>query len=385
MASVPGISRAVSDSRWAREALDLALDSVEARLEMESFPHVTERGKWITTPDGAWTGGFWIGLLWTGYEIRGDERFRRSAERLLSRFVKRADERRNHDLGMMFYPSAVTGWELTGNERYRDAAVRAAGTLADQLNQRSGLIPGWGFFGNQDWEGVALVDTLMNLPLLLWASETTGDDRFERVALTHATTSLAHHIRPNGATYHVSRFDPHTGQPLGNDTYQGVAPDSCWARGQAWAMVGCAQLATRGAGAVYLGAAERVARWYSSHVPADLIPYWDFDAAGSNEPRDASAGAIAAYGLLLLDRLKVGLPAASLAEDTLRALVERAQAPPSYEAILLHATADLPHGIGVDESTIYGDYFFVRALREWLVDTEADARLDSPVDEAQTA
>jgi unsaturated chondroitin disaccharide hydrolase len=354
----------MTSAHWTDAALDRALDSVEARLDLDVYPHVTEGGVWGTSPDGFWTGGFWIGLLWAGYEERGDERFRATAERLLERFILRSDEARNHDLGMMFQPSAVKGWEIVGDVRYRDASVQAAYTLASQLNPAGGFIPGWGFFGNDDWSGISLVDTLMNLPLLVWAAGQTGDDELLRVALTHGRTSLGHHLRADGSTYHAYRFDPHSGAPIAGDTYQGLAAESCWARGQGWAITGCAQLARQGVGDEYRDAAEAATRWYLEHLPDDTIPYWDFDAAAPGQPRDASAAAIAAFGMLLLADLGTPLPAAQAAEETLRALVRSAQAPAGHPALLLHATADLPHGLGIDESTIYGDYFFVAALRE---------------------
>ena len=305
--------------------------------------------------------------------MRDDGRYRATAERLLEKFTLRSGEEFNHDLGMMFGPSAVRGWELTGNESYRAAAIAAAGTLAGQLNTNGNFIPGWGFFGADDWSGASLVDTLMNLPLLLWASAETGDDFYRTAALLHGRTSIAHHVRPDGATHHVYHFDPSTGEPLHPGTYQGSSALSCWARGQAWAITGCAQLAAAGAGDEFRAASERAARWYIEHLPQDHIPYWDFDVAGDGEPRDTSAGAIAAYGLLLLAELGTDLPAAETAEKSLRALVTEAQAPSHRPAILLHATADLPHGKGIDESTIYGDYYFVEALR-------ALGRMQSPPD-----
>lgn len=346
----------MSDNGWITDALGRALDSVEARLDIDGYPHVTENGEWILSDDGFWTGGFWIGLLWAGYEERRDERFREAAERLLEAFVDRARETQNHDLGMMFCPSAVKGYELTGDKRYRAAALTAAANLASQFNVRGSFIPGWGFFGDADWDGTVLIDTMMNLPLLVWASNETGDERYREIALAHGKTALEHQFRSDGSTFHVYRFDPVTGSPLLGDTYQGKAADSRWSRGLAWAITGCAQLARAGAGPEYRLAAERVASHYLRHLPADLIPYWDFDAE-TWEPRDSSAGAVAAYGLLLLDQHED-------ADRCMKALVDHAQAPPGDPAILLHATADLPHGIGIDGSTIYGDYFFVRALQE---------------------
>lgn len=354
----------MSERPWPAPALERALDTVEAQLDRDGYPHVTDGGRWVRSSDGLWTGGFWIGLLWAGYAERGDRRFRAAAERLLAGLVERAGERHNHDLGMLFCPSAVRGYELTGEPRYRDAAVTAAESLAAQFNERGRFLPGWGFFGRDDWAGATLVDTLMNLPLLLWASSETGNPRLREVALAHGRTSLAHHLRDDGSTFHVYRFDPETGTPLGGATYQGRRAGSCWSRGQAWAIAGCTLLARAGAGREYLEAAGRAADYYLDRLPDDLIPPWDFDAGGAGEPRDTSAGAIAAYGLLLLGEATGDRERSVAGEACLHALAERAQTPAGHEAILLHATADLPHGIGVDESTIYGDYFFVRALRQ---------------------
>ncbi|MGH9104376.1 MAG: glycoside hydrolase family 88 protein [Acidimicrobiales bacterium] len=331
------------------------------RLGTVGYPHVTEGGRWTTSADGFWTGGFWIGLCWAGYEERGDGRFRSVAEQALRQFVGRASEPHNHDLGMMFCPSAVKGFRVTGEPRYRQAALQAASALAAQLNEKGGFIPGWGFFGGQDWSGAVLVDTLMSLPLLLWAAAESGEERYRDVAFAHGETSLSCHFREDGSTVHVYRFDPVTGAPIGPGTYQGKSPASCWSRGQAWAIAGCAALARLGAGERYLEAARRTVSYYLDHLPDDRLPFWDFNAAGPGEPRDSSAAAIASYGLLLLGDLLPSFWEAGVA--CLRALVEAAQAPEGHDAILLHATADLPHGIGVDESTIYGDYFFVRALQ----------------------
>lgn len=354
---------------WAGAALAQALDCVAARLSTAGYPHITRDGRWTTSVDGFWTGGFWVGLCWAGYEERRDEIFRVAAERALEPFLGRASEPHNHDLGMMFCPSAVKGFRVTGNPHYRAAALEAATNLAAQFNEKGRFIPGWGFFGEEDWSGAVLVDTLMNLPLLLWATAETGEGHFRDVALAHGATSLSFHFRDDGSTVHLYRFDPVTGAPIGPATYQGKSPTSCWSRGQAWAIAGCATLARLGAGERYMQAAHRAASYYLEHLPADGLPPWDFDATGPDEPKDSSAAAIACYGLLLLGRDLPTLWASGVA--CLRALVEAAQAPAGHDAILLHATADLPHGLGVDESTIYGDYFFVRALQH-LNDNNAD-------------
>jgi unsaturated chondroitin disaccharide hydrolase len=351
--------------RWAAEALHRALDKVAAQRNLSGYPHIVDHGQWVLTPDGAWTGGFWIGLLWALYEEGGDATVREQAERLLQGFLKRAGERTNHDLGFMFCPSAVAGWQITGEERYRTAALEAAASLAAQFHPRGRFIPGWGFFGGQEWQGRVLIDTLMNLPLLLWAAAQTGEQRYREVALAHADTTVRYHLRPDGSTYHVYRFEPESGAPIGGDTYQGRAPESCWSRGQAWALTGLTLLAEATGEDRYRAAAHRAAGYYQAHLPADHVPPWDFDVPLAASPRDSSAAAIAAFGLLRLAALSADPVYAQTARETLRALGFRMayMTAPAEPAILTHATADLPHGLGVDASTIYGDYFFVRALQ----------------------
>jgi unsaturated chondroitin disaccharide hydrolase len=349
--------------QWGEIALQRALDKVAQNREIVGYPHITKQGHWITTADGDWTGGFWIGLLWIAFEERGDPRFREAADALLQNFAQRAHERRNHDLGFMFCPSAVAGWSITKNERYREIALQAAESLAAQFNAAAQFIPGWGYFGGQEWQGVGLIDTLMNLPLLLWAGEQTSNPRYREIALAHADTALRYHQRPDGSVYHVYRFDPETGQPRGGDTYQGLHAESSWARGQAWAITGWGILAQQTGEQRYLQAAQRVARYFLDALPASLVPFWDFHVTQEDAPRDSSAAAIAAYGLLRLADVSKEQTYADVAQNILRELSEDYLAPPEWSGILLHATADLPHGLGIDESTIYGDYFFVRALQ----------------------
>lgn len=357
---------------WHRDALERAFARLErTSAELTDFPHVTEGGEWVTYPDGVWTGGFWIGQLWLLYQARGEEAVRERAVEFLERYLPRRNEERNHDLGMMYYPSAVVGWRLTGEERYRQGAIDAARALAAQANPALGLIPGWGFFGGAEWEGSSLVDTLMNLPLLVWASREAGDPELKRVAVRHADVSVAHHLRADGSTYHVYRFDPETGKPLGGDTYQGRAPDSRWSRGLGWALTGLTLLGISVPDARYLREARRAASFYQGHAPTDLVPYWDFDAApvgagtrdaSGGEPRDSAAAAISCYGMLRLAEASGDEGLRRYALDVLRSLSGAYAAAAPRQALLGHATADLPHGLGIDGATVYGDYYYLKAL-----------------------
>lgn len=373
---------------WLEPALARALDRLEASsAALTDFPHVTEDGAWVTYPDGAWTGGFWVGQLWLLYRVRRDEAARERAEAFLERLLPRRLEERNHDLGMMFYPSAVMGWRATGDERYRQAGIDAARALVAQAHPGGGFIPGWGFFGGDDWSGASLVDTLMNLPLVVWAGKQAQDEALVRAALRHADLSVANHLRSDGSAYHVYRFDPDTGAPLGGGTYQGMAPESRWSRGLGWAIAGLTMLgeslgqgrggslreplgASLGQGLGdalqrpdYVRAAGRAAAFYRANVPDDLVPYWDFDAE-PGAPRDSSAAAISAFGMLRLAALThdddLRRFAMAILESLSRAYADAA--PP--HALIGHATADLPHGLGLDGATAYGDHYYLKALVE---------------------
>lgn len=326
------------------------------------FPHITERREWRTTPDGVWTGGFWAGLLWLSYEQDKDEQTLEAAVSYTDRLLARVNDTHNHDLGFMFFPSAIEGWKVMGDVAYRDAAVQAAKSLAGQFNADAGFIPGWGFFGGVDWSGSVLIDTLMNLPLLVWAVQQGADPNLMTVVERHTATALAHHLREDGSVFHVFKFDPATGRPIGGDTYQGLAPDSSWARGQAWAITGLANLAAMTGNATYLQASQRVADYFIGKLPADGVPPWDFMATGPNEPKDASASAIASYGLIKLHKITSDERHLKRATQLLQALAETCGNRGDEGGVLLHSTADLPHGLGIDESTIYGDYYYLKSL-----------------------
>jgi unsaturated chondroitin disaccharide hydrolase len=349
---------------WLEQATADAVAQVDAiAASVRDFPHITEKKQWKCTPDGVWTGGFWTGLLWLAHEHEASAERLERAHAFTRRLLPRSRDAHNHDLGFMFFPSAIKGWQLTGQEEYRRHAVEAAVSLAGQFNPRGGFIPGWGFFGGEDWSGSVLIDTLMNLPLLVWAVQQGAPQSLMDVVRRHTSTALAHHLRPNGSVYHVFKFDPETGAPVSGDTYQGRGPESAWARGQAWALTGLALLASRMQEPAYLEASRKVAGFFLAGLPQDQVPYWDFDVYGAGEPRDASAGAIASYGLQKLFDLTGERRFLQAASNILQALAATcANRPGAPGGVLLHATADLPHGLGIDESTMYGDYYYLKSL-----------------------
>ncbi|MBU1335938.1 MAG: glycoside hydrolase family 88 protein [Alphaproteobacteria bacterium] len=352
-----------SKKLWLAGAIDQAVRRVK-KIDsgVIDFPHITEQKKWRFTPDGVWTGGFWAGLLWLAYEHDGDKNSLARAIHFTDRLLLRADDTNNHDLGFMFVPSAIKGWQLQGNEEYRLAAMRAARALAGQYNQSAGFIPGWGFFGGEDWSGNVLVDTLMNLPLIVWAVQQGGDPALLEVVRGHTDKNLRHVMRTDGSVYHMFRFSPETGAPIAGDTYQGHGPETTWSRGQAWAIGGLAMLAQMLPDLEYLAASERAAAYFLKHLPDDNVPPWDFQAPAYLPYKDASAGAIAAFGLIKLFDATGKREYLDAAARLLSALAETCANKGEEGGLLLHSTADLPHGLGVDESVMYGDYYYLKAL-----------------------
>jgi unsaturated chondroitin disaccharide hydrolase len=348
---------------WISEAISQAVRRTrKIDLEVTDFPHITTDRKWATTADGVWTGGFWAGLLWLSYEFDGDRRGRARAVHFTDRLLPRARDAANHDLGFMFVPSAIKGWQLEGKEEYRLAAMQAARSLAAQYNPSAGYIPGWGFFGGEDWSGNVLVDTLMNLPLVVWAVQQGGDRSLLEVVRGHADTTTRYLMRDDGSVFHMFRFVPGTAKPIAGDTYQGHGAETTWSRGQAWAIAGLAMLGGMLSDRGYVEASERAAGYFASQLPADGVPLWDFQAPANLPYKDASAGAIASFGFLKLFDATGKREHLDMAARLLASLTESCANRGEDGGLLLHSTADLPHGLGIDESVTYGDYYYLKSL-----------------------
>ncbi|WP_313693519.1 glycoside hydrolase family 88 protein [Halorarum halobium] len=319
-----------------------------------------------------WTTSFWTGLCWLAYEVTGEARFREAAEAQLETFERRLEsgDVETHDLGFLYTLSAVAGHRLTGTERYRSAALAAADLLVDRFWEAPGLIQAWGDHEAEEdtWNrGRMIVDTMMNLPLLFWASETTGDSTYASVAETHARTNAEHVVRADGSTFHTFKCDVETGAPIGGETAQGYDADSRWSRGQTWAIYGYALAADYTNERAYARLSARLANHYLSNVEADCVPRWDFDAPAEQDWRDSSAAAIAACGL---DELARQLPLAdrraasyrNAALETLGSLAEHYTTEGLDSNGLLTEGAYDPTDGDYDECCIWGDYFYLEAL-----------------------
>jgi unsaturated chondroitin disaccharide hydrolase len=220
-----------------------------------------------------------------------------------------------------------------------------------------------------DQKGRTIVDSLMNLPLLFWASETSGDLTFYNAALRHAYQLQRYFVRPDNTTYHTYYFDTETGEGRFGRTAQGAGDESCWARGQAWAMYGFALSYAYTKDTSFLDTASKLSDYFIDHIPSDGVVYWDLAFGdGSGEEKDSSASAIAACGLLELAK---GLPegaqkakyehAAQRSVEALASLYTSRDLPES-NALILHGVYSKPGGAGVDEANLWGDYFYIEAL-----------------------
>lgn len=319
-----------------------------------------------------WTTSFWTGLKWLAWELTGDDEFRDAALVNAADFARRVragEDLDTHDLGFLYSLSSVPAWRLLKDDDQRAAALLAADHLMLRFLEPAGIIQAWGDLSDPKQRGRTIIDSLMNMPLLIWASEETGDPRYVDAARRHTEQLRRHILRDDNSTFHTFYWDAETGEPLRGATEQGAFDDSCWARGQAWGIYGFAMNYKESGDTGLLDAAWRCADYFLAHLPSDLIPYWDLVyTEGSDAPRDSSSAAIAVCGLFELASVdpdaERAARATAAAEQILASLIENytPATPEDSDALLLHGVYDLPKSVGVDEGTLWGDYFFLEAL-----------------------
>ncbi len=336
------------------------------------FPRTVDKGEFKTVKASDWTSGFFAGSLWRLSEATGDAKWREAAARFTAGLESVKTNRGTHDLGFILYTSFGNEFRLTGDAHAREVLLTGAKSLSSRFSPAVGCIKSWD--GRKQWDFPVIIDNLMNLELLMWASQASGDDKFRDIAIAHADTTMKNHYRPDASSYHVVDYDHVTGKVRSRVTHQGYANESAWARGQAWGLYGYTMMYRETKRPEYLAHAQRIAAFLLQHprLPADKVPYWDFDdPTQPNCPRDSSAAAIMSSALLEL-RGYVDAAAAkeytTFAEQQLRSLSS-----PAYRAklgengcfILMHATGNKPQGGEIDVPINYGDYYFIEALLRW--------------------
>ncbi|MFW5889774.1 MAG: glycoside hydrolase family 88 protein [Marinilabiliaceae bacterium] len=329
-----------------------------------------ETGELVTSDSRWWTSGFFPGTLWYLYEHTEDPEIRNWAEEYTSRVEREKHTTDNHDVGFMLYCSFGNGLRLTENDDYAKILATGSRSLSTRYNPDIGLIRSWDFNKDQ-WQYPVIIDNMMNLELLTWAFQHTGDSTFLNIAISHADKTMKHHYREDNSCWHVVSYDTITGKPHAKNTYQGHSDESAWARGQAWGLYGYTMMFRETGKDRYLEQAREIAGFMIHHpnMPEDGIPYWDYDAPEiPDEPRDASAAAIMASALIELsdyvnDQERDQF--LSVAKKQLRTLASPGYlAEPGANAnfVLKHSVGALPFDSEVDVPLTYADYYFVEAL-----------------------
>jgi hypothetical protein len=331
---------------------------------------IDAEGKLLTTSSEGWVSGFVPGTLWYLYQYSRDPKILEDAKNYTSRVEKEKNNRGTHDLGFMLYCSFGNGFRLTGDTTYRNILLTGAESLASRFNPVTGCIRSWDF--NKDkWQYPVIIDNMMNLELLFWASKVSGNPKYRDICISHADKTLENHFRPDYSSYHVISYDTITGQAEKKNTLQGYADESAWARGQAWGLYGFTVMYRETQDLKYLEQAKHIAAFILNHpnLPADKIPYWDFNAPDiPHARRDASAGAIIASALIELSGYVDDVPAKSYIETAETQI--RTLSSPEYFAekgsngnfILKHSVGHLPGNSEIDVPLTYADYYYIEAL-----------------------
>lgn len=374
----------ISNQEWLAQVYEKLVRKMRAECSRigTMIPYSTKDGKYhdcdMMGGIGFWTNGFWPGMLWQMYHSTGEEAYRQAAEGVEQRLEENLHTFLNldHDAGFLFLPSSVANYRVTGNENSRRSGLHAAASLAARYNLAGGFIRAWndemldGFFpGVADLKGGMIVDCMMNIPLLYWASKETGDSRYAQIAEQHAKTAQRYIVRPDGSCNHLVLFDSATGEFLDNPGGQGYEKGSSWSRGQSWAVYGFA-LSYRHTGNVeFLETAKRCAHYCISNLAVnDWLPLVDYRAPKEPRKYDSTAGMITACGLLeIADHVSEHEKAlyVDAAWKILRACDEKFNNwNPDEDSIVAGGTFFYhdPDGTNTEVPIIYGDYFFIEAL-----------------------
>ncbi|WP_413728576.1 glycoside hydrolase family 88 protein [Sodalis sp. RH19] len=358
---------------WLQAAIGDVLKSIDAMLPRftATFPAASARdGRYPAVEKVDWTEGFWTGLLWLAWEVTGDDKYRRCAQGLLVSFEERLDRLikvDTHDLGFLYLLSCVNAWTLTGNERARDLALRAAELLYRRFNPTAGVIQAWGDLSDPARQGRMIIDCNLNVPLLFWAANETGNRQWREAARCHLAQASRYLVRDDASTFHTFYLDIHNGQPLRGDTHQGVSNDSCWSRGQAWGMYGFALGFNHTGDAAYTELSRKLSHYFLNRLPDDYVCYWDLIFKPQDHAfRDTSAAAIAVCGLAeLLKQLPLSDPLRPAYINAIGLMMRNLH----HHYFAHHEDGLLREGVynhgrnmGINVPNLWGDYFYFEAL-----------------------
>ena len=295
----------------------------------------------------------------------------------------------HHDIGFLMYCSFGNAFRLDPKPEYKDILVQSAESALKRYSPVVESIESWNYRkawnDTIEWFYPVIIDNMMNLELLFWATKETGDNKYRDVAIKHANTTLKNHVRDDYSTFHVVDYDEETGEVKDQATCQGFTDNSTWARGQAWAIYGFTLMYRETQDTTYLHAAQKLADYFLDHanLPEDMVPYWDFHAGVEGYvpewdynpaqfpvvPRDASAAAITSSALFALQGyLTDGKKYRDAAIKMLHSLASPAyRAPLGQNAnfIIMHCVGSIPHKNEIDVPLVYADYYFLEAMKRY--------------------
>ncbi len=320
-----------------------------------------------------WTSGFFPGSLWYIYEYTNNPFWKKAAEKQSEKLLPIQFYNGHHDIGFMMYCSYGNAYRLTNNDSYKTVLINTANSLCSRFMKTAGVIRSWDSHKSRNNDQLycpVIIDNMMNLELLFFASKATGDDKYRKIAISHADSTLKYHIREDFSCFHVVNYDTITGKVTNRGTHQGYADNTAWARGQAWGIYGFTTMYRETKDIKYLNLAKNMTDFYLNHpnLPKDLVPYWDFNDPDipNNVPRDASAAAIVASGLFEMSTY-LGLEGKkyfSAAEKIIQSLSSnyRTISKDKHSFILKHSVGNKPKDGEVDVPLNYADYYFLEAL-----------------------
>jgi hypothetical protein len=330
---------------------------------------IDEQGNLVTSKSSWWCSGFVPGTLWYLYEYGNNPSFFEYACNYTARVEKEKFNKGTHDLGFMLFCSFGNEFRLTDDSAACNTLLTGAESLSSRFNPMIGCIQSWK--ANEKWQFPVIIDNMMNLELLFWASKTSGDPKYKDICISHADKTIENHFRPDYSSYHVVSYDTITGAVEKKNTHQGFSDESAWGRGQAWGLYGFTVMYRETKDAKYLAQATHIADFIlnNPNLPADKIPYWDFNAPDiPDAKRDASAGAIIASALIELsgyvdaESAKKYLDVAETQIRTLSSPEYFAEKGTNGNFILKHSVGSMPHKSEVDVPLTYAEYYYVEAL-----------------------
>lgn len=378
---------------FVRENIDFATAQTSKMLEEageptgENYPRtMKDDGQLAVTGMYDWTPGFFPGSLWYLYELTGEEEWKDAAEKWTASLEPLKTFTGHHDLGFMMYCSYGNAERLASKPEYKDILIESANSLSTRFDEKVGVIKSWNSFGSWDdsikSDYPVIIDNMMNLEMLFYASKITGDKKYYNIAVKHSDATLKNQFRDDYGTYHVVAYDTITGDAVGKATAQGFSDNSTWSRGQAWAIYGYTMVYRETKDPKYLDVATKAADFFISNLPEDFVPLWDFNVGEAGytpgnrsyavefkeKLKDASAAAITCSALFELGQLANKQSYIDTATHMLKSLASpayRAKLGENADFIIMHCVGSIPHRSEIDKPLVYADYYFLEALTRY--------------------